>query len=287
MNRGRSASVTKDSEPATPRVPAAGTAGEGPAAPEQRIDRRAVALFAIPMGILTVMGMLGDALAPTLLQRAPLLLLVCNPRLRNLVLVSPTVDVVPFAAIAIGRLVVSDPLFFHFGRRYGDVAVRWMERRLGPSAGMVLWGERLFRKAAYPVLAVMPNNMICLLAGATSISWAAFLALNLGGTIVRVAAIRWLGSAFSDPILAINDWIGEHRLVLTAITFGTVFVVALRRGLQGRGEIETPGDLADELTEELAELAEEAGTAADASAPPGRDATTADEEPGPTGGGVS
>lgn len=218
------------------------------------------------MGVLTAMGMLGDAFAPSLLERAPLLLLVCNPRLRNLVLVSPTVDVVPFAAIAIGRLVVSDPLFFHFGRRYGDVAVRWMEHRLGPSAGMVLWAERLFRKAAYPVLALMPNNMICLLAGAASISWVAFLALNLGGTIVRVAAIRMLGAAFSDPILALNDWIGEHRLWLTAITFGTVFVVALRRGLRGRGEIETPGELA----EELASAARDAEADARADDPSGR-----------------
>src|SRR4249920_1467577 len=47
-------------------------------------DRRAIATFAIPMAVLTILGWVGDAFAPTLLDKAPLLLLVCNPRLRNL-----------------------------------------------------------------------------------------------------------------------------------------------------------------------------------------------------------
>jgi hypothetical protein len=68
------------------------------------MDRKAIALFAIPMAVLTVLGWVGDALAPSLLDRAPLLLLVCNPRLRNLVLVSPMVDVGPFVLVAVGRL---------------------------------------------------------------------------------------------------------------------------------------------------------------------------------------
>ena len=83
------------------------------------IDTAGVVLFAVPMAILTISGWVGDALAPSLVNDNPLLLIALNPRLRNLVLVSPETSVVPFMAVAIVRLVVSDPVFFWFGRRYG------------------------------------------------------------------------------------------------------------------------------------------------------------------------
>jgi membrane protein DedA with SNARE-associated domain len=212
-------------------------------------DRRAITLFAIPMAVLTILGWIGDAFAPTLLDSAPLLLLVCNPRLRNLVLVSPTVEFVPFVAVAVGRLVISDPLFYWFGRRYGDGAIRWMERRLGPGAGPVLWAERAFKKAAWPVVALMPNNMICLLSGATGMAWAGFAIVNLAGTIVRILGIRLIGDAFSDPILAVNDWISDNRLLLTALTFGITFALVARSTWKGRDALETPDELAAELQE--------------------------------------
>ncbi|MGH8977254.1 MAG: DedA family protein [Acidimicrobiia bacterium] len=218
-------------------------------------DRKALALFAIPMAILTILGWLGDAFAPTLLDQAPLLLLVCNPRLRNLVLVSPTVDVVPFVLVAVGRLVVSDPIFYWFGRRYGDGAIRWMEKRLGPGAAPVLWAERAFRKAAWPAVAIIPNNMICLLAGATGMAWLGFAIVNLGGTLVRILGVRLIGDAFSDPILSFNDWIGDHRAVLTACTFGLTFLLVARSARRGRDPIERPEELAEELEAAAAEVA--------------------------------
>jgi membrane protein DedA with SNARE-associated domain len=224
----------------------------------QPFDRKAIAMFAIPMAILTILGWIGDAFAPTLLDKAPLLLLVCNPRLRNLVLVSPTVDVVPFVAVAVGRLVISDPIFYWFGRRYGDGAIRWMERRLGAGAAPVLWMEKAFRKAAWPAVAIIPNNMICLLAGATGMSWVGFAIVNFTGTLVRILGVRLIGDAFSDPILELNDWIGEHRLVLTGITFALTFLLVARSARRGRDRIETPAELAEELEAASAESAEPA-----------------------------
>src|SRR5262245_58434602 len=86
-----------------------------PAAEHQPLNRAALARFAIPVALLTILGWIGDAFAPSLLSRAPLLLIVCNARLRNLVLVAPTVDAVPFITVAVARLVISDPLFYFFG----------------------------------------------------------------------------------------------------------------------------------------------------------------------------
>jgi membrane protein DedA with SNARE-associated domain len=211
------------------------------------IDRKGIALFAVPMAVLTILGWIGDALMPTLLADAPLLLLVCNPRLRNLILVSPTVEFLPFVTVAVARLVVSDPLFYWFGKRYGDVAIRWMEQRLGPGAGPVLWFERAFRKAAYPMVALMPNNWICLLAGATGMIWWRFAVVNFTGTLARILAIRMLGDAFSDPLLTATDWISDNRWWLTLVTVAIVFIVILHSVRRGRSELDTPAELAAEL----------------------------------------
>jgi membrane protein DedA with SNARE-associated domain len=196
-----------------------------------------------------------------------LLLLVCNPRLRNLVLVAPTVDAVPFVVVAVGRLVISDPLFYWFGRRYGDTSIRWMERRLGSGAGVVLWAERMFRRAAWPVVALMPNNIVCLLAGATGMAWSGFALVNLGGTLVRVLCVRLIGRAFSDPILALNGWIGRNRLPLTIITFGITLILVARSARRGRNPLETPGELSTELGE-VGELGEGHRTDHDDPEPP-------------------
>ena len=60
--------------------------------------------------------------------------------------------------------------------------------------------ERGFDKAAYPVVFLAPNNIVCLLAGASGMPIAAFVAVNLAGTLTRLYIIRALGRAFSSPI---------------------------------------------------------------------------------------
>jgi membrane protein DedA with SNARE-associated domain len=215
-----------------------------------QFDARALAWFAIPLGVLAIAGYLGDAFAPTLLDRAPLLLVVCSPRLRSLVLVSPGVDVAPFFLVAVGRLVIADPLFFAFGRKYGDTATRWMEHKVGSTgAAPVLWMERAFKRAGWPMIAAIPNNWICLFAGASGIAWTPFLVVNITGTIVRVALVRMLGDAFADPILAFTRWIGDNRLWLTGITFAIVIVTVVHAQRKGRDVVETPAELAEELEE--------------------------------------
>jgi membrane protein DedA with SNARE-associated domain len=220
------------------------------------IDRKGIALFAIPMALLTIAAWVGDAMAPTLLTDAPLLLLGLNARLRNLILVAPEVSALPFIVIAVTRLFITDPLFFLFGRRYGDVAIRWMERRLGAGASIVLWLEKGFRRAAYPMIVLLPNQWICLLAGATPMRWWVFAALNLGGTIVRVVGVKMLGDAFSDPILSVNDWIGDHRWQLTVVTFALVGIAVWRSMNKGIPPLETPSELGEELAEAAAEESE-------------------------------
>lgn len=212
------------------------------------IDRTGVILFAVPMAVITILAWIGDAFAPTLLVEAPIVLILCNPRLRNLVLAAPTLSAAPFIIISAARLLLVDPFFYWFGRRYGDVTIRWMEHKLGPGAAIVLWLERFFARTSYVAVALLPNQWICLLAGATRMRVWAFVVLNVGGTFARVIAIWMLGDAFSDPLLAFNDWIGAHRLQLTLITFAIVLISVWRSMRKGVHPIETPTELAEELT---------------------------------------
>lgn len=202
------------------------------------IDRTGIILFVIPMAVTTILAWIGDAFAPTLLVEAPLVLIICNPRLRNLVLVAPTLGAVPFITVAALRLLLTDPFFYWFGRRYGDVAIRWMEKKLGPGAAIVLWLERFFARGGPVAVAVIPNQWICLLAGATRMRVWVFVVLNVGGTFVRVVAIWMLGDAFAGPILSFNHWIGVHRLQLTVLTFALVGFTVWRSMRKGTFAIE-------------------------------------------------
>src|SRR3954452_13441797 len=109
-----------------------------PAPGPKPIDRAGVILFAVPMAVTTILAWVGDAFAPTLIVSAPVVLILCNPRLRNLVLVAPTMASSVFISVSVLRLVLTDPFFYWFGRKYGDVAIRWMQDKLGPGAMIVL-----------------------------------------------------------------------------------------------------------------------------------------------------
>ena len=117
----------------------------------------------------------GDALAPKLVDEHPLLLIAMNARNRNLILVTNQLDAVSYYVVATLRLLLSDPLFFLIGYWYGDTALTWMEQRTKTYGTMLRQWERWFGKAAYPLVFIAPNNVICLFAGAAGMSVAGVL----------------------------------------------------------------------------------------------------------------
>ena len=239
----------------------------------RRPSRRAVTLVSVPLVALVVMSYVGDALAPTLVDTHPLLLMTLNARNRNLALVTNQVAPVPFYTVGTLRLLISDPLFFLLGYWYGDAAVSWMERRTRTWGTMMRSIERGFGKAAYPLIFIAPNNFICLFAGAAGMPIGAFFAVNLAGTAFRLWLIRKFGEAFDRPINEIVDWIGRHRLILLVLSVALVCLSIVLEARRGETEIGSLTRLDDELEEELDEVeadAAEADAAAEAGDPEDR-----------------
>jgi membrane protein DedA with SNARE-associated domain len=251
-----------------------------PLAPaRRRPSRRAVTLVSVPLVAMVVAGYVGDALAPSLVDTHPALLIALNARSRNLALVTNYLDAWTYYGIGTIRLLLSDPLFFVLGYWYGDAAVAWMERRTHTWGHMLRQAEGWFSKAAYPIVFVAPNNFICLFAGAAGMPLRAFFAVNLAGTLFRLWLVRRFGEAFDGPIDDIVGWIGEYRVPLLILSVGLVILSIALEAKRGETEVTSLAHLDDELEEiddELAAEAEEAdetseaGEAGEAGEPAGR-----------------
>jgi membrane protein DedA with SNARE-associated domain len=200
--------------------------------------------------VLFVGAQVGDALAPTLVTEHPLLLITLNSRNRNLILAVNNIDAPVFFVVASLRLLLSDPLFYLLGYWYGDSAVVWMERRSRSLGQGMRRFEEYFSYASYPLVAIAPNNAVCLLAGSSGMPPIVFLVLNIGGTIVRVALIMWLGETFEKPIDWLLDVIKEYRWYLMAISVSVVGFSAWRELRQGTSEVSGLKELAEHQDDE-------------------------------------
>src|SRR3954447_9263912 len=200
--------------------------------------------------VLVIGGMIGDALAPTLVNEHPLWLIMLNARSRNLVLVVNQVDAVPYYLVGAFRLLLSDPLFYILGYYYGDTATQWMERRAPTYGRFMRNAERWFGIAAYPLVFFAPNNYICLFAGAAGMSIPVFLTLNVTGTIFRLWIIQVIGNVFDKPIDAILGFIEDYRIPLLVVSVLLVVFSVWNESRKGESEIEGLRHLQDELESE-------------------------------------
>jgi uncharacterized membrane protein YdjX (TVP38/TMEM64 family) len=226
----------------------------------------------------------GNAFLSVLVTERPLLFIALNAQNRNLALAAGELDALSFYVVGFLRLLGPDPLFFLLGRWYGDGAIRWMERT-APSYGALLRQlEQWFDKARLLVVAIAPNNPVCLFAGAAGMTWGAFLAANAIGTAIRLVLVRLFSSAFDDQLSSVRGFIADYRWPLLVLSFVLVgFTIwGDRRG--GREDVEDLLRLDDEVEEYEAELAHghEVGTSGAPTAPdqPGSaDAPEADGTP--------
>src|SRR3954470_14460576 len=141
---------------------------------------RKLAILAVPMFAFAIASNIGNALAPTLIANEPGLLLILSPRLRWLLLISPEVNVLAFYAVPLARAAALLGIYYLLGRWYGDRSVRWLEDRARNTIRPLLWMERKFHQARYPMVFAFPGTLIAMLAGADGIALPAYLAVALG-----------------------------------------------------------------------------------------------------------
>jgi membrane protein DedA with SNARE-associated domain len=197
-------------------------------------------VLAVPIVALIVLSNVGNALAPGLVNSHPLTLIALNAQNRNLALVTNQLDALSYYVVGGVRLLISDPLFFLLGYWYGDNALAWMERRTKTFGATLRQWEGWFDKAAYPLIFIMPNQWICLFAGAAGMSVPGFFAVNIAGTLARLFLIRRLGDVFQAPIDDLLGFIQDYRIPLLAVSivlFAVVTVNELRHGGAGLDDL--------------------------------------------------
>jgi len=204
-------------------------------------------LLVAPVIFLVICSNIANVLWPTLQEDHPLLLIALSSINRYLILVSDQLDPLSYYGVGTLRLLVSDPLFFLLGYWYGDRALEWMDRKAPGYGPMLRRFQDLFGKAAWPLVAIMPNNFICLFAGAAGMRIGVFFALNLAGTLTRLYLIRRLGEAFSSPISSFQEVVAEYRWWFIAAS-ALLVVLSLRRQADG-GELDALTHLDEELAE--------------------------------------
>lgn len=225
-----------------------------PEAPQY--SRRSLYLLLAPIVVLTALAYVGDALAPSLAVEHPVWLIMLNTRKRYLALTATSIDPVTFFAVGLIRQIMVDPLYFVLGRRYGDAGVRWLERKLGDGAAGVTVFEGWFKKAAYPMVAIAPNAIISVLAGASKMKTGVFLALNLGGTIVTLILLRAFGDVFSGPLDSVLDFLRRYQWQLTIVSVVLVAVQVILSKKAGRSELESVSKMGKELEDARTERAD-------------------------------
>ncbi len=187
-------------------------------------NRTKLVLLISGITVVIVAGTIATLFTPALAAEHPLLLMALDARNRMLVL-ARRVDLVPFIVVGTLRRLASDPLYWLLGYWYGDRAIRWLQKK-GGGGDLVVWTERLFAKAAYPMVFLFPGAVVCALAGATGMPFPAFLAVNLAGTIAVVIAVRLSSGLIAAPVDAILDWTRDN-LVSVTIGWAVVMVLAI------------------------------------------------------------
>ena len=211
------------------------------------LDRRHLALVVVPIIAMVIATNVGNALFPTLSTENPLLLIALSAPNRNLIIASHHTPLVAYAVVGFARLLAPDWFFYTLGDHYGDRAITWMERRT-PNLGLLMRQlEQLFGRFGHALVVIMPNNPVCLIAGAARMPKKVFWTLNVGGTIGRLIIMWWIGEAFQAQIDAILGFIADHRVPFLAVTIGLVAISGLREWRAGTSEIQQLIELEDEL----------------------------------------
>lgn len=208
--------------------------------PGKWIVRMVIGLVIVSQGA----AIIGDLNTALWFDRHPALLIALNPRNRILTLTTIHLDAFTYYAVGFARLVASDPLYYLLGFWYGERAIAWTERRSRTYGPLIRDGERYFRKIAYPLIFLAPNNIICAMSAATGVRIIPFIILNISGTIARLVLIRQLGETFESPLQGVGGFIAEYRIQIFIISAIAVAWSVYNEFFSGQSEAQSLIELA-------------------------------------------
>jgi hypothetical protein len=210
------------------------------------------------MVLLAIGGYVGNALWATLLSEKPVVLLAIAPRLRWLLLASPKLEWYEFYSIPLVRAFAVLSLYYGFGKKYGETALKWMEDRTGRRAMRpIRWIERQFHKAKYVVVALFPGTLAALLCGVDRARYSVFITVAMVATAIRLFLIRTVASLFEGTLKDVLDWIGRNQMWLTVASIVGVVVYVIWTSKDTTAPLETVESMAEELDQAAAEAAAE------------------------------
>lgn len=174
------------------------------------------------LGVVTLASLLGTALAPYLLVKAPLLLVAISPAAHHVVLAAASVDPAPLVAVASARRVVTCVAAYGLGLVYGRGALQWLDERHPRLARLVDWVERLFSRFGVWLLVPAPTPTVALLAGGARTGFVAFLiAVTLGQVLWNSVTVT-LGDAIAVWTDRLTAFLGAHLVESTLVCAGAV-----------------------------------------------------------------
>jgi membrane protein DedA with SNARE-associated domain len=221
--------------------------------------RHHVATYLVPIALVILVGQVSRAIWPSLLDAAPAALLFMTSTISRLLLVQPLVPAALFFAVAVTRILLLAPLYYFFGRDYGDAALRWGEDKLGASSTAVSKIERGFRKFSHVLVLCWWSPLVCTMAGTTGMRVRIFFPLIAAGAVGRVSLIYFVGGWLAAPLTEISGFISRYAIILTpltiALTAGQIWYSRRRQRGLPVGSID---DLEADFASTEAELAGEA-----------------------------
>lgn len=242
-------------EPSAPAAMADAATGSAPLdahgglviPPEDPVTRPKLILLIAPIIALVIASNVGNALFATLSTENPLLLIALSAPNRNLILASHQVPLAAYFVVGFVRLLVPDFFFYALGNHYGDRSIEWMERRT-PSFGQIMRQlEIVFAKAGHVLILIMPNNPVCLIAGAARMRKSVFWTLNVVGTIGRLIIMWLIGEAFQDTVDSVLDFIQRYRVQILVVSIVLVGFNVLREWRAGNSDIQQLIELEHQL----------------------------------------
>jgi membrane protein DedA with SNARE-associated domain len=198
-----------------------------PVEPVEPLNPNEVTRRVLPCALFYAVSFIGGFIGPTLVKHHPELLLAIDSRNRHLLLTTATdISSVAWFAIAATRLMLPDPFFYLLGRDFGQRGVLWIERQTQGQTGYLGWIQWLFAKISYPLILVMPNLVVCLLAGMKRVPVRHMIVLDVVGTFGRLALFWWAGQHWKDELTDALNFVQRYQWKLAA----ALLVLAMVQG---------------------------------------------------------